>query len=598
MRIEDYALIGDCQTAALVSLEGSIDWLCLPRFDSEACFAALLGTKDNGRWQICPATPVTRVSRRYRGDTLILDTDFETESGAVRLTDFMPVRSDWPDVVRIVRGIRGRVKMRMQLIIRFDYGSVVPWVRHIPRGITAVAGPDCIALRSNVPMHGEDLTTVAEFEVAEGQEVTFDYCWYASHTEAPGELDIPRTLHATESWWTDWAKQCTYKGEYRAAVIRSLITLKALTYLPTGGMVAAPTTSLPESLGGVRNWDYRYCWLRDATFTLLALLNAGYREEAQAWRQWLLRAVAGDSSRLQIMYGIRGERRLFEHVLRWLPGYEHSAPVRIGNGAYDQFQLDVYGEVSDMLHQCRVSGMEESDNAWRLERAIIEHLETVCHLPDEGIWEVRGGRRHFTHSKMMAWVALDRAIKSIEQFRLEGPAERWRALRDHLHREVCQHGFNASLGSFTQFFGGDQTDASLLMMPLVGFLPITDPRVAGTITAIERELIRADGFVCRYVPREQVDGLPEDEATFLPCSFWLADCYAMQERHAEAHALFRKLLAIRNDVGLLAEEYDVSHRRLAGNFPQAFSHIGLVNTANILEPQKKQAIDPAKRAAS
>jgi GH15 family glucan-1,4-alpha-glucosidase len=453
-------------------------------------------------------------------------------------------------------------------------------------------------LRSNVPMHGEDLTTVAEFEVSEGQEVAFDYCWYASHTQAPTELDIPRTLQATEAWWSDWSKQCKYKGEYRDAVIRSLITLKALTYMPTGGIVAAPTTSLPESLGGVRNWDYRYCWLRDATFTLLALLNAGYRDEAWEWRQWLLRAVAGDPSRLQIMYGIRGERRLFEHELKWLPGYENARPVRIGNGAYDQFQLDVYGEVADMLHQCRVTGMDDSENGWRLERSIIEHLESVCHLPDEGIWEVRGGRRHFTHSKMMAWVALDRAVKSIEQFRLEGPLERWRSLRDRLHREVCEHGFNPSLGSFTQFYGSDHTDASLLMMPLVGFLPIDDPRVRGTITTIERELLIEDGFVRRYLPKEHVDGLPEGEASFLPCSFWLADCYALQGRHADGHALFRKLLSVRNDLGLLAEEYDVTHRRLVGNFPQAFSHIGLVNTANILEPQKKQAVDPAKRAAS
>jgi len=595
--IEDYALIGDCQTAALVSRDGSIDWLCLPRFDTEACFAGLLGTPENGRWQICPVDPVIRIERRYRQDTLILETDFITAGGTVRVTDFMPVRSDWPDLVRIVQGISGKVRMHMQLIIRFDYGSVVPWVRHIHRGITAVAGPDRVALRSDVEMHGEDLTTVAEFDIAEGQRKSFDFCWYPSHTEAPAELDVDRTLQATETWWRDWAKQCKFHGEYREAIVRSLITLKALTYMPTGGIVAAPTTSLPEQIGGVRNWDYRYCWLRDATFTLLALLNAGYRDEAQAWRQWLLRAVAGSPNRIQIMYGIRGERRLSESILRWLPGYENSSPVRVGNAAHDQFQLDVYGEVADMLHQCRVSGLEVDDNGWRVERDMLSHLETCWHEPDEGIWEIRGPRRQFTHSKVMAWVALERGVRSIEQFRLVGPLDRWKALRDQIHNEVCTHGFNAGLGTFTQFYGGNTTDASLLMLPLVGFLPIEDSRIAGTIAAIEKELVTPEGFVRRYTTAETVDGLPEGEATFLPCSFWLADCYSIQGRRGEAHNLFQRLLAIRNDLGLLAEEYDPVSKRMVGNFPQAFSHIGLINTANILSPTRT-LIDPAQRAAA
>ncbi|QEH35924.1 Trehalase [Aquisphaera giovannonii] len=577
-RIEDYALIGDCQAAALVGRDGSIDWLCVPRFDSAACFAALLGTPEDGRWLVGPRGGEPRVRRRYREGTLVLETEFETDAGTVALIDFMPPRSEHPDLVRIVEGRRGRVPMRMELVIRFDYGSVVPWVRRVEHGIAAIAGPDMLALRTDVPMHGENLHTVADFEVAEGQRVAFDLTWHPSHRPRPAEVDAARALEEAESWWREWSGRCDVDGEWCEAVRRSLITLKALTYAPTGGIVAAPTTSLPECLGGVRNWDYRYCWLRDATFTLYALMLAGYRQEAAAWREWLLRAVAGTPSRLQIMYGLAGERRLTEQQIPWLPGYEGSAPVRVGNGAWDQHQLDVYGEVIDALHQARRFGLEPDGDSWRFQRALMDFLESDWRRPDEGIWEVRGPRRQFTHSKVMAWVAFDRAVKGVEQAGLDGPVGRWRAIRDEIHAQVCAEGFDASLGSFVQSYGSKHLDASLLMMPLVGFLPATDPRVRGTVEAIERGLV-TDGFVHRYRPDPGVDGLPPGEGTFLLCTFWLADCLALMGRRDDARAIFERLLAIRNDVGLLSEGYDPQARRMVGNFPQAFSHIGLINTA-------------------
>lgn len=590
--IEDYALIGDCETAALVSRQGSIDWLCFPRFDSPACFAALLGTPENGHWQLVPCAPVTSVRRRYLGDTAILETEFTTEEGVVAVIDFMPVRSGLPDVVRIVVGRRGKVQMRMELVLRFDYGSVVPWVQRIPRGISAVGGPDSVRLCTPVPLRGEHFHTVADFVVAEGERVPFDLTWFPSH-EPPGpELDPEDALRTTEEWWTSWAARCTVEGPWREAVMRSLITLKALTYNRTGAIVAAPTTSLPEKFGGVRNWDYRYCWLRDATFTLLALLNAGYTDEARAWREWLVRAVAGRPDQIHIMYGVAGERRLTEIELPWLPGFGASRPVRIGNAAHSQFQLDIFGEVLDATHQAWKLGIPHDEQAWRVDTALVTHLESVWHEPDEGIWEVRGPRRHFTHSKMMAWVALDRAVKSIELFGLDGPLDRWRAVRDAIHQDVCARGFDPRQGAFVQSYGSPLLDASLLMMPLVGFLPATDPRVRGTIEAIERQLTR-DGFVARYATVPDVDGLPPGEATFLLCSFWLVDNLTLIGRHDDAQRLFERLLSIRNDVGLLAEGYDTEHHRQAGNFPQAFSHVGLINSASNLSRLRAPASPPA-----
>ncbi|MBA3887776.1 MAG: glycoside hydrolase family 15 protein [Acidobacteria bacterium] len=589
-RIEDYALIGDCQTAALVGRDGSIDWLCLPRFDSGACMAALLGTPEHGRWLIAPAGKVRRIERRYRPATLVLETDFETDEGAVRVIDFMPIRGAAADVVRIVAGLRGRVTMRMELIMRFDYGSVVPWVRHDGAGITAIAGPDLLRLRTPAQLSGREFTTVAEFTVSEGERVPFDLTWHPSHEPTPEALNPDRALEETEQWWQEWCGRSTYDGEWSEPVQRSLITLKALTYAPTGGIVAAPTTSLPEHLGGVRNWDYRYCWLRDATFTLYAFLNAGYIEEARQWREWLLRAAAGKPSQVHIMYGLAGERRLPEQELPWLPGYENSAPVRTGNGAYDQFQIDVFGEVLDTLHQCWVAGIDAGEAGWNLERALLRHLESVWNDPDEGIWEVRGPKRHFTHSKMMAWVAFDRGVKGIEQFGLQGPLDRWRALRAEIHEEVCRKGFNADRNAFVQFYGSELLDASLLMMPLVGFLPATDARVRGTIEAIERELTN-DGFVSRYTTVPEVDGLPEGEGAFLLCTFWLADNLVLLGRTDDARRIFERLLDARNDVGLLSESYDVEARRLVGNFPQAFSHIGLINTARNLSRRGGPAED-------
>jgi GH15 family glucan-1,4-alpha-glucosidase len=581
--IEDYALIGDTHTAGLVSREGSIDWLCLPRFDSPACFAALLGDRSNGRWKLAPAGPVREVRRHYQGDTLVLETEYRTDDGVVRVVDCMPPRQSDPDVARVVEGVRGRVPMRMELTIRFDYGSIVPWVRHVDGALHAVAGPDSVWLRTPVPVYGENWTTLAEFTVAEGERAPFMLTWHASHRPAPRRIDPVRALGDTEAWWGEWASGIDYAGGWQDAVIRSLLTLKALTYAPTGGIVAAPTTSLPEQLGGVRNWDYRYCWLRDATFTLSALMLAGLGEEAKAWREWLLRAVAGQPRQMQILYGVAGERRITEQELDWLAGYQGSRPVRVGNAAVNQFQLDVYGEVMDTLHLGRHIGLESDETAWDFQRALLEFLESNWREPDEGIWEIRGPRRHFTHSKVMAWVALDRAIKAVDLLGHDGPVDRWRAIRRELHDEVCREGYDSERDTFVQYYGADHLDASLLQIPLVGFLPSDDPRVKGTVAAIQRELM-VDGLVHRYPPEgsQSVDGLPPGEGTFLACTFWLADNLAMMGRRDEALDIFERLLTLRNDVGLLAEEFDPASGRLLGNFPQAFSHVALVNTANYL----------------
>jgi len=577
-RVEDYGVVGDTHTAALVGRDGSVDWLCFPRFDSGACFAALLGDEHHGRWLLAPAGGVRRVSRRYRPGSLVLETDFETEDGTVRIIDCMPPRQKHPNLVRIVEGLAGRVPMRMQLVVRFEYGSIVPWVNHRRHVLSAVAGPDALTLRSPIETRGKDLTTVAEFAVGAGESAPFVLTWHVSYERAPRAIDPHRTVAETEAWWREWSSRCSYDGEWRDAVERSLIVLKALTYAPTGGIVAAATTSLPEQLGGVRNWDYRYCWVRDATFALYALMMAGYTAEAGAWRDWLLRAVAGQPKQMQIMYGVAGERRLTELELGWLPGYEGSAPVRIGNGAALQYQLDVYGELMDSLHQARRAGLPPRPPAWHVQRVLLDFLESSWREPDEGIWEVRGRRRHFTHSKVMAWVALDRAVKTVEQFGLAGPVGRWRGLRDEIHAEVCREGYDGERKTFTQYYGSSELDASLLRIPLVGFLPPSDPRVAGTVEAVQRELLH-DGFVRRYSTSTQVDGLPEGEASFLACTFWLADGLALLGRRREAQRLFERVLDLRNDLGLLSEEYDPAARRLVGNFPQALSHVGLVNTA-------------------
>ena len=587
-RIEDYALIGDCHTSALVGLDGSIDWLCFPRFDSGACLAALLGTREHGHWQIAPAGGSRRTSRRYVGDTLVLETTFENDEGAVTVTDCMPIRTGEPDLVRLVRGTRGCVRMRCEWVVRFDYGSITPWVRHDRHGVRAIGGPDAVELRTAVPLHGEQWKTVGEFDVCEGQAVPFVMHWHSSHAAPPLPIDAAAAVAATLEWWEAWASRCTYEGEYREAVMRSLITLKALTYAPTGGIVAAPTTSLPEQLGGPRNWDYRFCWLRDATFTLTALLHCGYVDEACAWREWLLRAVAGRGSELHVMYGLAGERRLTEVELPWLPGYEASQPVRTGNAAYAQFQLDVFGEVLDCLHLARHYGLRNGVQDWRIEQELLVRLEEVWTHPDEGIWEVRGPRRHFTHSKLMAWVAFDRAIKDVERFGFDGPVERWRTLRDALHEEICARGYSEARGSFVQSYDSDEIDAALLVMPQVGFLPPEDPRVVGTIRAVENDLLR-DGYVDRYRTSSGVDGLPHGEGSFLLCTTWLADAYALMGRRDDARATFERLLAIRNDVGLLAEQYCPDQRRQLGNFPQAFSHLGVINTALNLTRAKKPA---------
>jgi GH15 family glucan-1,4-alpha-glucosidase len=581
-RIEDYGLIGDLQTAALVSKEGSIDWACFPRFDSGACFAALLGDSDHGRWIVAPRGDAWETRRRYRPRTLILETEWETETGQVRVLDFMPPRGKAPDIVRIVEGVRGEVEMTSELVIRFDYGSTVPWVRRIDNDDrVAIAGPDGLCFRSGIEHRGENMRTVADFTVCECDRVPFTLTWYPSNEDPPGAINAEHALQDTVDYWTDWTGTCAYDGRWKDEVHQSLIVLKALTYAPTGGIVAAPTTSLPERIGGERNWDYRYCWLRDATLVLLAFINAGYLEEARAWRMWLLRAAAGDPAALQIMYGVAGERRLTELTLDWLPGYEGSRPVRAGNAASGQFQLDVFGEVLDAMHQGRVHELERSEEAWSLQRRLLHYLEDAWKEPDEGIWEVRGDRRHFTHSKVMAWVAFDRGVKAVERFGRAGPVERWREVRTEIHREVVERGFDPELNSFTQSYGSKRLDASLLVVPLVGFLPADDGRVMGTVAAIERELYR-DGFVYRYAQDNEgagVDGLPPGEGAFLPCTFWLADNFAMQGRAEDAEELFERLLTTRSDLGLLAEEFDPSTRRQLGNFPQAFTHVALVNSA-------------------
>lgn len=585
-KIEDYGFLSDTQTGALVSRDGCVDWLCLPRFDSPACFASLLGAKENGHWRFFPDEEVTAVRRCYRGETLILETELETKSGAVRLIDFMPPRGENADIVRIVEGLRGKVAMQMELIIRFDYGNIVPWVRRRKRfdGLEAVAGPDALILRTPVDTLGKDLTTVAEFTVAKGDRVPFVLTWFASHRDPPRKINPEHALHDTEVFWGNWAKQFQSEGKWRDAVVRSLVVLKGLTYAPTGGLVAALTTSLPEQIGGVRNWDYRYCWLRDAALILLVLLRAGYREEAKSWREWLLRAIAGSPEQMQTIYGVSGERRLIEYEIPWLSGYENSRPVRVGNAASNQFQLDVYGEVLAAVWQGDRAGIKMTEADWSLMVAIMKFLESHWQEPDEGIWEVRGGRQQFTHSKVMAWLAFDRAIKLVEtcECAADEHLDRWKKIRDQIHAEVCERGYNPKKKAFTQVHGSDALDASLLTMPLGGFLPVTDERVRGTIEAIERELMH-DGFVLRYRPQETgVDGLPGTEGVFLPCSFWLADCWHLLGRKKEARELFERLLDVRNDLGLLAEEYDPRAKRQLGNFPQAFSHVALVSCARIL----------------
>ncbi|WP_205023155.1 glycoside hydrolase family 15 protein [Streptomyces sp. HB132] len=586
-RIEDYALIGDMQTAALVCRDGTADWLCLPRFDSHAIFAGLLGTEENGFWRLGPARPEgaeppSADRRRYRGDSLVLESEWDTARGTVRVTDFMPPRDGAPQLIRIVEGVSGRVPMRSELRMRFSYGRVTPWVHKVDGRTVAVAGPDSVWLDTEAETYGQNLTTYSDFTVSPGDRIAFTISWQPSHHEPPGVPEPESSLEATENFWREWVDQCTYHGPYREAVVRSLITLKALTYAPTGGIVAAPTTSLPEDIGGSRNWDYRYTWLRDAAITLSSLLRTGYREEARAWREWLLRAVAGDPENLQIMYGIAGERELGEAELDWLPGYENSSPVRVGNGAANQLQLDVYGEVTEALHLAHMTGLTRNDYAMGLQLKLIEYLEKHWEEPDEGIWEVRGPRRHFVHSKVMAWVAVDRTIKLIESGDAEGPLERWYQLRDDIHRDVCERGYDPERNTFTQSYGSKELDASLLLIPQMGFLPPDDKRVIGTIEAIQRELSTEDGFVLRY-PTEGddagVDGLEGDEGAFLACSFWLADDLAMIGRVDEARRLFEKLLSLRNDLGLLAEEWDSRLQRQVGNFPQAFSHVPLIDTA-------------------
>jgi GH15 family glucan-1,4-alpha-glucosidase len=589
--IEDYGLLGDTHTAALVGRDGSIDWLCLPRFDSAACLAALLGGRDNGRWLIAPEGAARSARRRYRDDTLILESEFDAPEGSVRLIDFLPIREETPHLVRIVEGLSGTVRMNMDLVLRFDYGKTVPWVLRREGILTAVAGPDGVALRTPVATRGRDLSTAATFSVEAGQRIPFVLSWYPSHLRPPDAIDAEVALADTERWWRDWSERCTYTGPWREPVVRSLITLKALTYAPTGGIAAAPTTSLPEAIGGVRNWDYRFCWLRDATLTLYSLIQGGYREEAARWRDWLLRAVAGDPSQLQILYGLAGERNIPETEVPWLAGYEDSKPVRIGNAAVGQFQLDVFGELMDALYVARRAGLEPEPAAWALQRHLVGYLESVWRQPDEGIWEVRGGRRHFTHSRVMAWVALDRSIKAAETMGLEAPLDRWRKIRQEIHDDVCANGFDPDRGAFVQYYGSKDLDASLLRIPLVGFLPPDDPRVTGTVAAIERELV-VDGFVVRYATAEGgTDGLPPGEGAFLPCSFWLVDALAQTGRGEEARRLFKRLVALGNDVGLLSEEYDPVARRLVGNFPQAFTHVALVNSATNLTPTMKGTTD-------
>ncbi len=592
-RIEDYGLLGDCETAALVGRDGSIDWLCWPAFDSDACFAALLGTSKNGRWLIAPVDKEVRTSRRYWDNTLILETRFETKDGIVAIIDFMPPRGEASDVVRLVRGIKGSVKMRMELVIRFGTGSEIPWVKRTEDGaLLAICGPDMTVLRTPVKLRGEDMTTVSDFEVGEGKTIPFVLTYGASHEELPEPIDPARALQDTEDFWLDWCSRCTYDGDNRDLVMRSLITLKALTYEPTGGIVAAPTTSLPEKLGGSRNWDYRYCWLRDATFTLLALMNSGYTEEASDWHNWLLRAAAGAPANMQIMYGIKGERRLLEWEAGWLPGYEGAQPVRLGNAAHAQLQLDVYGELIDAFHQSRVTKLKLDDGTWALECTVLRHLEEVWDQPDHGIWERRGEGRHYVFSKVMTWVAFDRGIKSAEEFGFKAPLDRWKTLRDTIHRDVCEKGFDRKLNSFVESYGSEVFDASLLLLPAVGFLPGSDARIRGTIAAIERYMMR-DGFVLRHDPREITSEIQPIEGAFLACSLWLADAYVLCGEIGKAQELFDRVIAVANDLGLLAEEYDSGAGRQTGNFPQALTHIALINTAHNLSEARHANDKPA-----
>ena len=581
-RIEDYAVIGNCETAALVGRDGSIDWLGLPRFDSGACFAALLGEPKHGRWLIAPADQNHKVSRRYRGDTLVLETEFETPDGAVRLCDFMVRRDGSSELLRLVKGLRGKVAMAMELIVRFEYGAIVPWVSRQPDGrLQFIAGPDRLLLATKVATRGEDFRTLSEFEVGADDEISFSLNWSPSYRAPPAQLDAAAALDSAASLWSEWAATFKPPQEWGDAALRSLLTLKALAHWETGGIVAAATTSLPEKLNGSRNWDYRYCWLRDATFTLYALIGAGFLDEAKAWREWLVRAVGGSPDNLQIMYGVAGERRVNEYEIPWLPGYCGAKPVRVGNAAVEQLQLDVYGEVVDALYVGRKAGLAPDAASWMLECALVEHLEKIWRQPDNGIWEVRGGPRHFTHSKVMAWVAFDRVVRSIEEFGLEGPLERWRAIRAAIHKDVCENGFDPRQNAFVQSYGATALDASLLLIPMVGFLPAEDSRVKGTVAAIERNLMR-DGFVIRYDTGKKADGLPPGEGVFLACSFWLVDNYILLGRGRDARDLFERLLALRNDVGLLAEEYDPADKRQLGNFPQAFSHLALINSAHNL----------------
>lgn len=599
--IEDYGLIGNMVSAGLVARDGSLDWLCLPHFDSAACFAALLGGPEHGRWRIAPEDDRCRVSRRYLPGTAVLETRFENESGAVTLTDFMPITEDEGkvDVVRIVHGLRGEMAVAMELVLRFNYGQAVPWVRRRDYGLSAIAGPDAVELHTLVPLVGKDLKTFASFTVREGKSVPFKLSYHASHQAPHFVPDHQESLELTISAWREWSKRCRFHCDepgWRDAVTRSLITLKLLTFRPTGGIVAAPTMSLPETLGGERNWDYRCCWIRDSTLTLYAMLNAGYREEAEAWRRWLLRAAAGAPDQLHIMFGIRGERWLPENVVPWLPGYAGSRPVRAGNQAVEQRQLDVYGELMDALHAAREAELPPMDEAWRVQQVLLEHVARVWREPDQGIWEVRGPARAFTHSRLMCWVAFDRAVKSCERFGLPGPVERWRALREEIRADILTNGYDTERNTFVQHYGGRALDAALLLIPQVGFLSANDRRFVGTVEAIERELVE-DGFVLRYSTAEVDDGLSGKEGAFLACSFWLADAYAMLGRLADAKALFRRLLDVRNDLGLLAEEYDPSAKRLLGNFPQGFSHVGLVNTAFNLVAVRGPAVQRAARVA-
>jgi GH15 family glucan-1,4-alpha-glucosidase len=593
-QIEDYGLIGDCETAALVGRDGSIDWLCWPAFDSDACFTALLGTPRHGRWKIAPADGVTEISRRYWDNTLILETRFETADGVVALIDFMPPRGNASDVVRLVRGISGRVKLRMELIIRFGFGVDIPWVKRTDDGaLLAICGPDMTVLRTPVETRGEDMTTVADFEVGEGETIPFVLTYGPSHLPLPEPINPAHALEDTENFWTEWCSYCTYEGDCRDLVMRSLITLKALTYAPTGGIVAAPTTSLPEKLGGQRNWDYRFCWLRDATFTLLSLMNSGYTEEASAWHNWLLRAVAGTPADMQIMYGIMGHRRLLEWEADWLPGYEGAQPVRVGNAAHAQLQLDVYGELIDAFHQSRMAELELDEGSWSVECAVLDHLAAVWDQPDHGIWERRGEGKHYVSSKVMTWVGFDRGIKSAEKFGFDAPLDRWRTLRDVIHRDVCENGFDREENAFVESYGSKLLDASILLLPSVGFLPASDPRVLGTLAAIEKYMMR-DGFVLRHDPREISDEKQPIEGSFLACSLWLADALVLAGEIAKAQAVFDHVVAVANDLGLLAEEFDTGEGRQTGNFPQALTHIALINTAHNLSDAKKPVVQRSK----